>query len=400
MNSSIVSYFSETEGYKTIVNFLTEGLGFDATSLVAFAIFGLACFLVVNVSALIGGLGTYAERKISADLQMRQGPNRVGPYGILQFLADGVKMLLKEVVIPRDADKLLYMIAPLLCMVGVFATLAVVPFSSGFILSDLNIGIFYLVGVSSLVGVGVFLGGYSSNSKWSMLGGMRGAAQIISYEVPVTLSIISIVLMAGGMSMTALVEGQGGLPHQWYIFHNPFTFIGFFVFFIGILAETNRAPFDLPEAESELVSGYHTEYSGMSFAFFALAEYVEVFVVCGVASALYLGGYKVPFGLGDGTLIQKSLGLHPMLAKNIGQFLQMGAFFTKTFLLYYVVIWIRWTLPRLRVDQLVAVCWKYLTPISIFNLIAITIWVWAFEGHSLLDLIISIARSGSGGGGH
>jgi NADH-quinone oxidoreductase subunit H len=400
MNSSIVSYFSEAELYKAVVGMLTEGLGFDATSLVAFVIFSIACLVVVKISALIGGLGTYAERKISADLQMRQGPNRVGPYGILQFLADGVKMLIKEVLIPKDADKFLYMIAPLLCMVGVFATLAVVPFSSGFILTDLNIGIFYLLGVSSLVGVGVFLGGYSSNSKWSMLGGMRGAAQIISYEVPVTLCIITIVLMAGGLSMTTLVEGQGGLPHQWYIFHNPFTFVGFFIFFIGILAETNRAPFDLPEAESELVSGYHTEYSGMAFAFFALAEYVEVFVVCAVASALYLGGYKVPFGLGDGTLIQSTLGIHPLLAKNIGQMLQIGAFFTKAFALYYVVIWIRWTLPRLRIDQLVALCWKYLTPISIFNLIGVAVWVWAFEGHSLLDLIVSLARSGSGGGGH
>ncbi|WP_127715425.1 NADH-quinone oxidoreductase subunit NuoH [Halobacteriovorax sp. HLS] len=399
MNSSIVSFFSETAIYKAVVEALTNGLGFDATSLVAFLFFGFACTVVVILSATIGGLGTYAERKISADLQMRQGPNRVGPFGILQFLADGVKMILKEIVIPKQADKFLYMIAPLLCMVGVFATLAVVPFSSGFILSDLNIGIFYLVGVSSLVGVGIFLGGYSSNSKWSMLGGMRGAAQIISYEVPVTLCILSIVLMAGGLSMTTLVEGQGGLPHQWYILHNPFTFIGFFVFFIGILAETNRAPFDLPEAESELVSGYHTEYSGMAFGFFALAEYVEVFVVCAVAAALYLGGYKVPFGLGDGLVIQQSLGLEPMIAKTIGQFLQLGAFFTKTFLLYYVVIWVRWTLPRLRVDHLVSLCWKYLTPISIFNLIGVAVWFWAFEGHSILDLIVSLAHT-SGGGGH
>ncbi|ATH06404.1 NADH-quinone oxidoreductase subunit H [Halobacteriovorax marinus] len=384
----------------SIVSFFANNLGFEATSLQAFLIFAFACFIVVNVCAVIGGLGTYAERKISADLQMRQGPNRVGPFGILQFLADGVKMLLKEVVIPTQSDKFLFMIAPLLCMVGVFATLAVVPFSSGFILSDLNIGIFYLVGVSSLVGVGVFLGGYASNSKWSMLGGMRGAAQIISYEVPVTLCILSIVLMAGGLSMTTLVEGQGGLPHQWYIFHNPFTFIGFFVFFIGILAETNRAPFDLPEAESELVSGYHTEYSGMSFAFFALAEYVEVFVVCGVAAALYLGGYKVPFDLGNGVLISEITGAPAIVSNGIGQLLQIGSFFTKTFALYYVVIWVRWTLPRLRVDHLVALCWKYLTPICIFNLIAIATWMWAFEGHSVYELLMTWLHSLGGGGGH
>ncbi|OUR93153.1 hypothetical protein A9Q84_20900 [Halobacteriovorax marinus] len=372
---------------------------FEFTSLHAFIIFGIACFLMVNVSALIGGLGTYAERKISADLQMRQGPNRVGPFGILQFLADGVKLLLKEIIIPTQADKVLFLISPLLCLAGVFATLAVLPISSGLILTDLNIGILYVLGVSSLVGVGIFLGGYSSNSKWSMLGGMRGAAQIISYEVPVTLCIISIVLMAGGLSMTTLVNEQGGLPHQWYILHNPFAFIGFFVFFIGILAESNRAPFDLPEAESELVSGYHTEYSGMAFSFFALAEYIEVFVLCGISATLYLGGYKVPFELGSGELINSTLGGPEFIGKGIGQLLQLGAFFTKTFLLYYVVIWIRWTLPRLRVDQLVSLCWKYLTPISIINLIGIAAWEWIFKGQSIFNLIASLLHS-SGGGGH
>jgi len=386
MNSSIVSFFSE----------LTN---LEINSFYAFLIFGIACFLMVNVSALIGGLGTYAERKISADLQMRHGPNRVGPFGILQFLADGVKLLLKEIIVPTQADKVLFLIAPLLCLAGVFATLAVLPISSGLILTDLNIGILYILGVSSIVGVGIFLGGYSSNSKWSMLGGMRGAAQIISYEVPVTLCIISIVLMAGGLSMTTLVSEQGGLPHEWYIFHNPFAFIGFFVFFIGILAESNRAPFDLPEAESELVSGYHTEYSGMAFSFFALAEYVEVFVLCGITATLYLGGYKVPLSLGDGVMINQLFGAPEFVGKSIGQLLQLGSFFTKTFLLYYVVIWIRWTLPRLRVDQLVSLCWKYLTPIALVNLIGIAAWEWIFKGHSIFNLISSLLHS-SGGGGH
>ncbi|MCB9060521.1 MAG: NADH-quinone oxidoreductase subunit NuoH [Halobacteriovoraceae bacterium] len=385
MNETIVTYLSTFSGYQKTVELFNAFFGFDTSGFMAFLTFFIAVTLVITVMATIGGLGTYAERKISADIQMRQGPNRVGPYGILQFLADGVKMILKEDIIPAQSDKFLFVLAPLLCILGVFMSLAVVPFSSGFILTDLNIGVVYLIGVSSLVGVGIFIGGYSSNSKWSMLGGMRGASQIISYEIPVTISVLSIVLLSGGLSFTTLIESQGALPLGWFLFHNPFTFLAFFVFFIGALAETNRAPFDLPEAESELVSGYHTEYSGMRFAFFALAEYIEVFVVCGVGSALFLGGYNVPFNLGGDTII--------------GQVLQLGSFLTKTLLLYYAVIWIRWTLPRLRVDQLMTLCWKYLTPIAIFNLIGCAFWMYFFDGESMIELIKHFAAM-SGAGHH
>lgn len=378
MNNTIVSYFAE---FDFIKSYLADG---GSLGLLTFGIFFVAAFLVANVMAAIGGLGTYAERKISADIQMRQGPNRVGPYGILQFLADGVKMIMKEDIMPNSADKFLFTIAPLLCMVGVFGTLAVLPFSFGFTLTDLNVGVFYLVGISSLVGVGVFLGGYASNSKWSMLGGMRGASQIISYEIPVTLSIVAITLLSGGLSFGSVVGAQTGMPSGWFMFHNPFTFIGFFVFFTGALAETNRAPFDLPEAESELVSGYHTEYTGMRFAFFALAEYVEIFVVCGVAAALFMGGYKVPFDLGGNSLV--------------GQLLQLGSFVSKTLLLYYVVIWIRWTLPRLRVDQLMTICWKYLTPIALFNLVGCAFWMYLFDGKSIYSLLFEGGKVVLGGG--
>ena len=394
MNESLISFLSQFEGHQSFVKMVSDFVGSDATSMISFKIYLAACLAVIGVMATIGGLGTYAERKISADLQARQGPNRVGPFGLLQMLADGVKMILKEDIIPAQSDKFMFIIAPLLCIVGVFGSLAVVPFSSGLTLTDLNVGVFYLLGISSLVGVGIFIGGYSSNSKWSMLGGMRGASQIISYEIPVTLSIIAIVVLAGGMSFGTLIGGQGGFPHQWYILHNPFTFIAFFVYFIGALAETNRAPFDLPEAESELVSGYHTEYTGMRFAFFALAEYIEVFVVCGVAVALFLGGYKVPFNLGSGEAFSA---LPPIIGKNIGQILQLGSFFTKTLLLYYVVIWIRWTLPRLRVDQLMTLCWKYLTPIALFNLLMIAVWAYAFEGQSMFELFSSLGSGSSGG---
>ncbi|MBC7712093.1 MAG: NADH-quinone oxidoreductase subunit NuoH [Rhizobacter sp.] len=397
MNSTVVSYLSQSNEFQNIHAWLSKALGFDASSLMAFVIFAIVALIIVGVMATIGGAGTYAERKISADLQARVGPNRVGPFGLLQFLADGVKMILKEDIITTNADKFVFNLAPVMCLVGVFATLAVVPYSSGFILADLNVGIFYLVGMASLVGVGVFLGGYASNSKWSLLGGMRGASQIISYEIPATITIISIVLLAGGLSMKTLIGAQGGGMQDWFILHNPFAFIGFFVYFISALAETNRAPFDLPEAESELVSGYHTEYTGMKFGLFALAEYIEVFVVCGVAVALFLGGYNVPFDLGTGALFSKSLGLDSMLSQNIGQLLQLGAFFTKTLALYYVVIWVRWTLPRLRVDQLMTLCWKYLTPIAIFNLLGCAVWMYAFDGKSIFALIMAAT---AGGGAH
>ena len=360
MNQTLVSYLSQYEFYDTLLALFGKNEG-----LLAFVIYLLFALIIVGLCATIGGLGTYAERKISADIQQRMGPNRVGPYGILQMLADGVKMMTKEDVMPFTADKFLFYLAPMLALVGVFATLAVLPWSSGFIMADLNVGIFYLIAISSLVGVSVFLGGYASNSKWSMLGGMRGASQIISYEIPVTISILSITLLAGGMSFGTILSQQTGTPINWFLFHNPFAFIAFFVYFIGALAETNRAPFDLPEAESELVSGYHTEYTGMRFGFFALAEYIEVFVVCGVGAALFLGGGNLPFNIG--------LDILPL------QVAQMVIFITKALLLYYVVIWVRCTFPRLRFDQLMSICWKYLTPIAIFNLVGNAVWIVVFN---------------------
>ena len=373
MNQTVASYLLQFDVFKACVEWMSKTLGFDATTLFAFLIFLVFGLILFTIVSAVGGLGTYTERKISADIQARIGPNRVGPFGILQALADALKMIGKEDIAPKTADNFMFYLAPGLALVGVTATIAVLPFSSGFALSHLNVGAFYLMAVSSLVGIAVFLGGYASNSKWSMLGGMRGASQIISYEIPVTISILSIVLLAGGMGFDTIVNGQSGMPHNWYIFHNPFAFIAFFVLFVGMLAETNRAPFDLPEAESELVSGFHTEYTGMRFGFFALAEFAEVFIVSGVAATLFLGGYNVPFNIGGDGLL--------------GQALQLGAFFTKTLLLYYVVIWIRWTFPRLRVDHVMTICWKYLTPIAIFNLVGMAVWMVVFDGKSMFDLI-------------
>ncbi len=377
MNSTVVSFFSQFEFFNDAVKSLSETLGFNTYAAVSLLVFLVAATVLTIVCATIGGLGTYAERKISADIQARVGPNRVGPYGLLQPLADALKLLTKEDIFPANADKFMFYLAPFLCVLGVFTTLAVLPVSSGLTLTHLNVGVFYIIAVSSLVGVGVFLGGYASNSKWSMLGGMRGASQIISYEVPITISIIAIVVLSGGMSFEKIVSSQGGLPHQWFIFHNPFTFIGFFIFFVSGLAETNRAPFDLPEAESELVSGYHTEYTGMRFALFALAEYVEIFVLCAVASTLFLGGYQLPL---PETIVSK------MPAAAV-QLWQTVIFFIKALALYYVVIWVRWTLPRIRVDRLMSICWKVLTPFAIFNLIGVSIWMVVFKGESLLKII-------------
>ena len=379
-----MAYLAQFSWFQGVVESLSTMIGYDASSLISFLIYGaFATGLVLLVLMPIGGLGTYAERKISADLQARIGPNRVGPYGILQFLADGVKMVHKEDIVPAGGDKIIFYLAPLLAMVGIFMTIAVLPISSGLTLVHLDIGVFYLLAVSSLVGIAVFLGGYAANSKWSLLGGMRGASQIISYEIPVVISVLAIVLLSGGMGFNVIVGSQGGLPHQWFIFHNPFTFLAFFIYFIGALAESNRAPFDLPEAESELVSGYHTEYTGMRFAFFALAEYVEVFVLCGVASALFLGGYNVPGNL--------------LYDNPLGQLFQLGAFFSKALALYYVVIWVRWTLPRIRVDQLMAICWKYLTPIAIFNLVGCALWMYLFDGKSIYSLVFEGANVAIGG---
>jgi NADH-quinone oxidoreductase subunit H len=369
MNETVVSYLAQYEFF----DYLTAIFGENSLLLTTIIFFAFAGIFVA-VAATIGGLGTYAERKISADIQMRMGPNRVGPFGILQFLADGVKMITKEDVMPRTADKFLFYLAPVMCLVGVFATLAVFPVSSGFTLVDLNVGAFYLIAISSLVGVGVFLGGYASNSKWSMLGGMRGASQIISYEIPVTISVLTITLLAGSMSFGNIIAKQEGFLTNWFVFHNPFAFIAFFVYFVGALAETNRAPFDLPEAESELVSGYHTEYTGMRFGFFALAEYIEVFVVSGVAAALFLGGYNLP--------VKLEIDMIPI------QLVQISIIVGKSLALYYVVIWVRWTFPRLRVDQLMSICWKYLTPIAIFNLVGCAIWMVVFKGQSMAQLLM------------
>jgi NADH-quinone oxidoreductase subunit H len=345
------------------------------------AIFMLVVAAVILTFALtFEGIGTYIERKVAADIQVRIGPNRVGPNGWFQFIADGVKLFLKEDLIPAKADKALFILAPYLVFVGSFAAFVVVPFGVGLIAADLNIGVYYVMAVSSLVVIGVLLAGWASNNKWALFGGMRAAAQIVSYEVPVGMALMPPILLAGSLSLQEIIKSQGGYMgiFGWNLFHNPFMIFSFVLYFVAGLAETNRTPFDIPEAESELVAGYHVEYSGIRFAFFFMAEYGDMFVVSALAAALYLGGWQVPF-----LDVSK---LSPL----VGNVLSLGVFLVKVLSLILVMMWVRWTLPRLRVDQLMKMSWKYLVPLTFVNVLGVALWTLLFDGKGIPDLIMGI----------
>ncbi|MBM4167055.1 MAG: NADH-quinone oxidoreductase subunit NuoH [Ignavibacteria bacterium] len=300
------------------------------------------------------------ERKVSAHMQDRLGPMRVGGWhGWAQTIADIVKLIQKEDIVPAAADKKLHFLAPYAVFIGSYAAFAAIPFSSAYIGSNINLGIFYIVAVSSIVVVGLLMAGWSSNNKWSLFGAMRSAAQIVSYEIPTIISILCVVMIAGTMNLQEINHAQTGWFWNWFVFQKfPFVFIAFIIFFVASLAETNRTPFDIPEAESELVAGYHTEYSGMKFALFFLAEYANMFAVSAIASTLFLGGWNSPFGDFLGGPI---LGFFWFAAK--------GMFFVT------IQMWLRWTLPRLRVDQLMHVSWKVLTPWAFVCMFAIGLWV-------------------------
>ena len=332
----------------------------------------LAAFAVLSFFvAPLAGVTSWLERRVWARMQSRVGPNRVGPQGILQWLADGIKNLLKEDIIPADADKWLFSLAPYVVFVGFLATFVVIPFGAHLIVADLNIGILYILAVTSLVVVGILMAGWSSNNKWSLLGGMRSAAQIVSYEIPAGLAVLNIVLVAGTLSMQGIINNQGWAPWDWYLFYNPFTFAAFFLYFTAALAEGNRTPFDIPEAESELVAGYVTEYSGMRFLFFFFAEWGNLYVIGAVATTLFLGGWQIP-PVTDNPTLQGVL--------------QFVLFFVKAYLWVFVAMWVRATLPRVRVDQLMSLCWKYMVPLSFVCLLGTAIWmlIWP-QGNRLIS---------------
>ncbi len=302
----------------------------------------------------------WLELKISAHMQDRVGPMRTGKWhGWAQPLADVTKLIQKEDIIPAAADKALYILAPALVFVGAYAAYAAIPFSPAYIGSNINLGIFYIVAVSALVVIGILMAGWSSNNKWSLLGAMRTAAQLVSYEIPSSLAILAVVMVAGSLNLNDICAAQSGWFWNWFVFGKfPFLFITFIIYFIASLAETNRSPFDIPEAESELVAGYHTEYSGMRFAFFYLAEYANMFVVAAVAAVLFFGGWNSPFG----TFLSGPVW---------GVFWLIG----KGMVLVFIQIWLRWTLPRFRVDQLMYLSWKILTPFALVNIFAVGLWV-------------------------
>jgi len=311
--------------------------------------------LVLAFLVVLAAVSTYIERKVAAHIQARLGPMRVGWHGLLQFIADPIKLLLKEDIIPTNVDKPLFILAPYIVFCGSFGAFAALPFSSRLYISNLNVGIFYIMAVTSLVVIGIIMAGWSSNSKWSLFGAMRSAAQIVSYEIPVALAILVAVSAAGSLNLRDIVQAQGGGIHRWFVFRSPFLFLAFFLYFVSSLAEVNRTPFDLPEAESELVAGYHTEYSGLRFAFFFLSEYVDMFLVGAIATSLFLGGWNGPvfYGPISGAVI----------------------FIAKAYLLVLVMMWIRWTVPRLRVDQLMHMSWKVLTPFAFACLLGQGAWM-------------------------
>ena len=346
----------------------------------------LVAVVVFLVALLFGGLLTWLERRVSGRAQSRVGPNQVGPLDVLPWLADGLKLIMKEDTVPADADKPLFRLAPYPVMIGVFAAFATIPFSQLLIAADLNVGLLFLLAITSLVVVGVLMAGWASNNKWSLLGGIRAAAQIVSYEIPAALSLMVIVLLSGSLSMQTLIEQQGGWPWQWYIFHNPFTFIAFFTYFIAAVAEANRIPFDLPEAESELVAGYNTEYSGMRFAGFFLGEFTNIYLMSAIATTVFFGGWQVP-------------GVTPeQQAASWGlQILGLFVFLIKAWIGSFVVLWMRWTLPRLRVDQLMGLCYRYLVPIAFVCLLVSAIYSLVIPAGSTIDLVIHVLTAGLGG---
>ena len=316
------------------------------------------------------------ERKVAGHIQSRLGPNRVGPIGLLQSLADGIKLILKEDLVPKHADKILFRLAPYLAFAPAFAAFLALPFGPDMTYEPrLNVGVFWILAILSVEVMGVILAGWASNNKWAIYGAMREACQMVSYEIPLGISIIVGIMTAGTLNMVALGHLQGGGLHTWLIYRNPFVFLAFFVFFVASLAANKRAPFDLPESESELVAGFHVEYSGLRFSFFFFAEYAAMFVVAGIQAALFLGGWNDPFGIigyyYNLWSADPDAHLFGLLALNV---IGAGMFVSKCLLIVYVQMWLRWTLPRPRIDQVLYACVKVLLPMACVLLLGGALW--------------------------
>ncbi|MBA2329702.1 MAG: NADH-quinone oxidoreductase subunit NuoH [Flavisolibacter sp.] len=344
-----------------ITNSIQEWLFATFNPTVALLIqFAIVILLAITLFAVLGLVLVLMERKVAARMQIRLGPNRVGPQGMFQTTADTLKLIMKEGLTPDGADKFLFNLAPYIVMIVAMLLLAPIAFAKGFQIWDINIGVLYVTAISSLAVIGILMAGWASNNKYSMLGAMRSGAQIVSYELSAGLSIITIVVLTGSLQISEIVASQ---QNGWWLFkgHIP-AIIAFVIFIIAVTAETNRAPFDLAEAESELTAGFHTEYSGMKFALFFLAEYINIFIVCAIGATLFLGGW-MPLHIGSWEGFNRIMDYIPSVVW----------FFGKTFFLIFLIMWFRWTFPRLRIDQLLNLEWKYLLPISLFNLLLVTV---------------------------
>ncbi len=319
--------------------------------------------IIVFASLGIALYTTFAERKVAAVLQDRPGPNRAGPFGLLQPFADGLKLIMKEEIIPSHANKALFVLGPGLAMTAALMTCAVIPWSShieifdrkvDLQIADINIGILYIFGVVSMGVYGMMIGGWASNNKFSLMAALRGASQAISYELAMGLSLIAVLMLSGSLSLKTIVDGQMAAGSYWNIVYQP---LGFIIFFVCALAECNRTPFDLPEAENELNFGYHQEYSSMKLGFYLFSEYINMIMSSAVMASLYFGGFDIPF-LDESTI-----------APNIAALLGVAALLTKIAIFIFVFMWIRWTVPRFRYDQLMNLGWKTMIPLALFNML-------------------------------
>ena len=362
---------------------------------------------IVAFAPLIMMYLTWLERKIIARMQNRLGPNRVGVYGLLQPIADGIKMFIKEDITPRGSDRLLHLAAPIVAVAPAILLFAVLPFGRNMVGADLNVGLLYFLAVGSITSYAIFMGGWASRSKFSILGAMRAVAQIISYEVPGVLSVVVVIMITGTLSLVGIVEAQA---ERWFIF-TPWGFVAAAIFFMSGIAEVNRTPFDMPEAESELVGGFHTEYSGMKFALWYMAEFLEAFAICAFTVTLFLGGWHgpaIPFwtlGLLLALIVGTAKGL-ALPVRGLGVLAVVGLavmfgtqpipswiwFFAKTYALVFVLVWLRGTFPRLRIDQLMGFAWKFLLPLSLINIVAAGFWVlFPFPTGTILTVVMLVA---------
>ena len=344
-----------------------------------------ALWLLVGFFGIFPGIVAYMvwlERKVAARFQDRIGPNRVGPLGLLQPIADAIKLITKEDIVPRDADKLVHIAAPVLVIMSAFLVMAVIPFAVGLAPVNLPSGMVYLIAVSSISPLGIFLAGWGSRNKYSLLGAMRSVAQLVSYEVPQVLSTIPIVLWAGSLSLVTIFDRQR--EFGWFLFSPP-GFLAFVILLIASIAEVNRTPFDLPEAESEIIAGYHTEYSSMRFGLFFLAEYLSVFAVSCLATVLFLGGgTPIPFVDFPANLVNED----STVAYVFVDLILVSVFMLKVLFFIFVMFWVRATLPRMRVDRLMNYAWKYLVPLAILNVLFAGIWYeLVIRGEEALTLI-------------